>query len=287
MPWVSRRPPTLWQRMRRLRRTVLPAAGLLLIGLLVLVTRLQASGRDHPVRIAPPALEWELALGKTATPLAIEQMGGRSMDTAISTRVTEIGARLLRRSSAGSMPFEYQFIVLADARAFGLGLPGGPLLVSEGLLTRLTTDGEIAAVLARLAAEVVQRRLLLRLAESRQSNAEPLSELLGDANAAREADPAQLRRLAGLLLQDALLPVPVGDVGHASADALSARADAMAVRYLSQAGFDPRRLRDAYARLQDAEPWNTQHAPYADQERVIASELEDCYPAGVPEGLTQ
>lgn len=80
---------------------------------------------------------------------------------AMTRAVDLIGIRL-----TVGISHRYAFEVVIDQRAFGLSLPGGTIIVSSGLLRRLTTAEEVAGVLAHLVAHVEQGHVLSRTIQS-------------------------------------------------------------------------------------------------------------------------
>src|ERR671917_2984464 len=65
---------------------------------------------------------------------------------------------MVSRSAAGQSPYRFEFHVLDDPQTINaFALPGGQVFITEGLLKRLTTDGQIAGVLGHEIAHVVAR----------------------------------------------------------------------------------------------------------------------------------
>src|ERR671917_1370458 len=65
---------------------------------------------------------------------------------------------MVSRSAAGQSPYRFEFHVLDDPQTINaFALPGGQVFITEGLLKRLTTDGQVAGVLGHEIAHVIAR----------------------------------------------------------------------------------------------------------------------------------
>lgn len=130
--------------------------------------------------------------------------------------------------------FEYHFFVPRDPRANAFAVPGGFVYVNAGLLGRVQSEDELAAVLAHEVAHVNAHHI------ARQQEA---SQLLGYA---------QLLGMLASVVQPA-----VGAVTAAANSSVQLRyrreleqeADYLAVPYLEKAGYDPAGLADFFERL--------------------------------------
>ena len=111
--------------------------------------------KQHVGSITP---EQEVALGLQAAPEMAQQYGGLDPDREAQARVSRVGQRVVARSAAGKTPYRYEFHLLDDPETINaFALPGGQVFITEGLLKRLNSDGELAGVLGHETGHVVGR----------------------------------------------------------------------------------------------------------------------------------
>ncbi|TAK12416.1 MAG: M48 family peptidase [Anaerolineae bacterium] len=101
--------------------------------------------------------EQEVALGLQAAPEVSAQYGGPDRSQDVQAFLDAVGIRLVDSGIArGSYPFE--FTLLADAQTVNaFALPGGPVFMTAALYDRLTTEDQVAAVLAHEIVHVIGR----------------------------------------------------------------------------------------------------------------------------------
>ena len=111
--------------------------------------------KQHVAGITP---EQEVALGLQAAPEMVQQFGGLDPDPEAQQRVSQIGERLVSRTAAAQSPYQFEFHLLDDPETINaFALPGGQVFITEGLLKRLETDGQLAGVLGHEIGHVVGR----------------------------------------------------------------------------------------------------------------------------------
>ncbi|HEV8176246.1 MAG TPA: M48 family metalloprotease, partial [Gemmatimonadales bacterium] len=111
--------------------------------------------KQHVGDITP---EQEVALGLQAAPEMVQQFGGLDPDTEAQQRVSAVGERLISRTAAAQSPYTFQFHLLDDPETINaFALPGGQIFITEGLLKRLESDGQLAGVLGHEIGHVVGR----------------------------------------------------------------------------------------------------------------------------------
>jgi beta-barrel assembly-enhancing protease len=165
-------------------------------------------------------------------------------DPAVLGYVNRIGQRIA--SSLDDSFFDYHFSVVRDGSVNAFAVPGGYVYVNSGLLTRLSSDDELAAVLGHEIAHVHAHHL------SRQQEA---TQLLNYAT------------LLGALLS--IVQPAIGAVATATNAAVQLRysrdfeqeADYMGTRYARTAGYDPRAMLDFLQKLRDEQRLSPTSAP--------------------------
>jgi predicted Zn-dependent protease len=138
-------------------------------------------------------------------------------DTTLLERVRRVGMRVLEVE--GSPGRNWRFTVTDDNRTNAFVLPRGLVVIYAGLLRKIESDEQLAAIIANLAARhlVVERRA--------PSDEQAISQALeGFPN-----DPAKLE--AGLRKLQVLLQLAPEE---------EAEIDRLTLTYLARAGYDPR-----------------------------------------------
>ncbi|MGH8661685.1 MAG: M48 family metalloprotease [Burkholderiales bacterium] len=232
------------------------------------------TGEIQRVALSP---DQEIALGLQSAPQMAARFGGITRNERASALVKNVGQRLVARSVAGKSPYRFSFHVLADAKTINaFALPGGPVFITEGLLRLLRTEGEVAAVLGHEIGHVVARHGAEHLAKQQ------LTQGLVGAVAVGSGDygTAQMAQVIGSLV----------NMKYGRDDELES--DALGVRIMGEAGYDPRsmlRVMEVLARAsagaRQPDMLSTHPNPGNRAERIQA-EIAKRFPGGIPEGLT-
>jgi predicted Zn-dependent protease len=199
--------------------------------------------------LAGPALritpQQEASLGLQAAPAMAERHGGLSSDQAAQRRADRVCHELIEKTSAKASPYDFDCHVLADeATVDAFALPGGQVFVTEGLIVRLQSDGQLAGVLGHEIGHVVARHGAEHLAELQ------LPQGMNGATVLASYDPenpashhnAGVSALIGRLL----------DLRFSQRDELEA--DRLGARYMSEAGWNPEEMVEALRLLEASSP---------------------------------
>lgn len=163
-------------------------------------------------------------------------------DAEINSYLDQLAARL----AAGNVDIRRNFTVvgLQDDAINAFAVPGGVLGVNSGLILATQTESELAGVLAHEISHVTQRHIS-RLMEAQRRNLWPtLAALTAAIIAARSNSSAAM---AGITTAQALNMQTTLDFTRAH----EREADRIGMRYLQEAGFDPRGMADFFERLQN------------------------------------
>ena len=175
--------------------------------------------------------EQEIALGLQAAPEMAQQYGGLHPDQQAAARVKEIGNQLVAKTKAGSTPYKFDFHLLADENTINaFALPGGQIFITAGLLKNLQTEGQVAGVLGHEIGHVVARHSAEQIAKSQ------LTQGLTGAAAIAVYDPDRPSTAAGAAA--AAMIGKLMTLKYGRDDELES--DALGVRLLARAGYDPR-----------------------------------------------
>ncbi|MDZ7266472.1 MAG: M48 family metalloprotease [candidate division KSB1 bacterium] len=226
--------------------------------------------------------EQEIALGLQSAPQMAAQFGGLHPDQRAQALVDAVGQRLVQSSAAAQTPYPFEFSLLADEQTVNaFALPGGPIFITAALFERLQTEGQLAGVLGHEIGHVVARHSAEHIAKQQLTQgltgALVLSTYDPDNPGSRQT--AQIARVVGQLL----------NMKYGREDELES--DRLGVRFLADAGYDPRALigvmqilAEAGAGARQPEFFSTHPNP---ENRIaqIEAAIQERFPQGVPEGL--
>jgi predicted Zn-dependent protease len=227
-------------------------------------------------------VEQEIGLGRQAAPQMAAQYGGLSTNPEAQATVQRIGSAIVTASDAGKSPYPFEFHVLADQQTVNaFALPGGQIFVTEGLLRLLQSEGELAGVLSHEVFHVVGRHSAEQAARIQLAEGLTGAAVLAtyDPNDPQSAGSAQVAQLIGQMIT----------MRYGRGDELEA--DTNGVRYMSQAGYDPRamisvmqKLAQAGGEAQPPEFFSTHPSPDHRIEQIQQA-IKEQFPNGVPDHL--
>jgi predicted Zn-dependent protease len=230
-------------------------------------------------------VDQEVVLGLQTAPQMAEQFGGLHPDQRVQALVDEIGRQIVAQSDAKNTEYQFEFSVLADEETVNaFALPGGPIFITAGLLRQLETEGQLAGVLGHEIGHVVARHAAEHLAKAQ------LTEGLSGAAVIVASDPDN----PSSSQQAAAVAAVVGqlvNMRYGREDELES--DRLGVRFMADAGYDPRGmvrvmeiLAEAGGGAQQSEFFSTHPNPDRRIEQIQAA-IQEEFPEGVPEGLIQ
>ena len=235
--------------------------------------------KQHVAGITP---EQEVALGLQAAPEMVQQFGGLDPDTEAQARVSQIGERLISRTAAAQSPYRFEFHLLDDPETINaFALPGGQVFITEGLLKRLQTDGQVAGVLGHEIGHVVGRHGAEHIAKQQLTEGLTGAAVLAtyDPNNPSSQNSAAVAAMIGQL------------VGMRFGRQDELESDELGVRFTSEAGYDPRSMTALMKILDESseggrppEFFSTHPNPENRIQRIEAA-VKERYPEGVPAGL--
>ena len=235
--------------------------------------------KQHVAGITP---EQEVALGLQAAPEMEQQFGGLDPDKEMQARVARVGERLVSRTAAGKSPYHFEYHVLNDPETINaFALPGGQVFITEGLLRRLKTDGQLAGVLGHESGHVVARHGAEHIAKQQLTEGLTGAAVLAayDPN-----DPSSRNSAAVAAMVGQLVSMRFGRQDELEADRLG-------VRLSSEAGYDPRSMIELMKILDQSSQGNrppeffSTHPNPENRIQRIQQAIQEQYPNGVPEGL--
>ncbi len=153
----------------------------------------------------------------------------------VTDYIEELGRRISRNSP--SSPFEPKFYVIENDEINAFAIPGGSVFVHTGLIAAADDEAELAGVVAHEVGHVVRRHSARAL--SSQMTLDFAGDLFERVLLGEDSLPV-FDALTGLTQQWAILK-------HSRVD--ESEADAIAVRSLHRAGYDPTALTAFFEKL--------------------------------------
>ncbi|QHC86444.1 peptidase M48 Ste24p [Empedobacter brevis] len=171
--------------------------------------------------------EDEIAMGINSAPQMAREFGGLSQNVQYQELVKQVGTKIVNNSDARKTNYPFQFYVLVDNQTVNaFALPGGPIFITEALLTRLQNEDQLAGVLGHEVGHVIARHSAEQLSkqELSQGIAGAAGVAAGDANSAYYAQV-----VANMV-----------NMKYGRDDELES--DDLGVRFMIQAGYNPEAL---------------------------------------------
>ena len=253
------------------------AAGLVIFALVSYQCSSQynpVTGEEQHIALAP---QQEIALGLRAAPEMIQQHGGLHGDPRAQALVDQVGNRIVQQSRAGKTEWQFDFHLLADPRTVNaFALPGGQIFITDALFRRLKTEGQLAGVLGHEVGHVVARHSAQRIAKDQLTQGITGAVLVASGGGSGEA---QLAMMIGNMV----------NMKYGREDEL--QSDELGVRFMSEAGYDPRALIGVMEILNEASggqappEFMSTHPSTPNRVATIQEAIDDVFPNGVPEGL--
>lgn len=223
----------------------------------------------------------EIALGMQSAPQMSRAFGGPANDPAAQALVNEIGNELVQNSDAKRSPYRFRFQVLDDNRTVNaFALPGGPVFITEALLKRLKTKGQIAGVLGHEIGHVVARHSAEHIAKQQ------LTQGLTGAAVLATYDPDDPNSRNSAMMASLIGQVVTMKFGRQD----ELESDRLGVKFMTQAGYDPHAMLDVMDVLKAASgsrqiEFFSTHPNPENRSARIKEAIEKEFPNGVPSGL--
>jgi len=228
-------------------------------------------------------VDQEIAMGLQSTPEMEAEFGGLDADQSLQAKVEQIGEKVVAASDAKGSGYPFAFHLLADTKTVNaFALPGGQVFITRALLNLLDTEGEVAGVLGHEVGHVVGRHTSEQIAKSQliQGLAGAAGAGLYDPNHPQSATAAQMAMLVGNMIN---MKYSRGD---------ESQADQLGVRFMVEAGYDPRSMLKVMQILKESGGGGSQpefmssHPDPGNRMEAIQKEIDAEFPNGVPDGMT-
>ncbi len=177
--------------------------------------------------------EQDIAIGRKYAPKVEKALGGRIDSNDLQKYVDRVGQRIARASHRPDL--EYHFIAVKHESVNALAVPGGHIFVLKGMLEKLTTEAQLAALLGHEVAHVVARDSMAALSRKQALDVLLMGAMFGGA-------PAEAVR--GASVTRLFL-----DLRYSREDEYEA--DLAGLDYMVAAGYDPQEAMDLIGRLEN------------------------------------
>jgi predicted Zn-dependent protease len=97
----------------------------------------------------------DVEIGTKYAPEIEKQLGGRIQNETLQNYIDSVGQKVARVSHKPY--FEYHFVALEDDTVNAFALPGGHIFITKGMLQKLDSEAQLAAILAHETTHVVAR----------------------------------------------------------------------------------------------------------------------------------
>lgn len=177
--------------------------------------------------------EEDVKLGRRYAPEIEAALEGRIPDENVQSYVHRVGQRIARVCHRPDLA--YHFTAVDEEAVNAIAVPGGYIYITKGLLKELTSEAQLAAVLAHEVGHVVARDTMAAM--SRQLG---MTALVAAAHAS--GAPSDATQAAGFITAVLSLQYSREDEKDADLTGLS---------YMVQAGYDPQGMVETMQTLQD------------------------------------
>ncbi|MBN1807008.1 MAG: M48 family metalloprotease [Sedimentisphaerales bacterium] len=97
----------------------------------------------------------DLEIGQQYAPEIEKELGGKIEDEELQNYINSVGQKIARISHKPN--WEYHYVAVNDKSINASAVPGGHIFITKGMLEKLQTEAQLAAILAHETAHVVAR----------------------------------------------------------------------------------------------------------------------------------
>ncbi len=238
------------------------------------------TGEKQRVQLSP---RQEVVIGLKSRNQLAQQHGGLYPDETLQNYIDQVGNRIVKDSGAAESSYPFEFHLLKDPRTINaFALPGGQVFITAALLSRLSTESQLAGVLGHEVGHVIARHGAEHLA--RQNLGSALVNAVGIA----ASDSPEGSRQAAALAQgiNQLVNLKYGRNDELESDQLG-------FRFMTEAGYDPEGLVELMRILGSASGGSrspeflSTHPDPGNRIENLRALIKEAYPNGVPGELDE
>ncbi|MEO5581573.1 MAG: M48 family metalloprotease [Saprospiraceae bacterium] len=181
--------------------------------------------------------EQEITLGLQSAPAMAQEFGGLYPDERAQAYVKQVGHRIEQNSDVQTSGYQYDFHLLADPKVVNaFALPGGQIFITKALFSRLQNEDQLAGILGHEISHVVARHGSQQMAKQ---------ELIQGVTGAAVIAAGDYSSAQGIQMIANLISMKYGRDQESQADDLG-------VRFIIEAGSDPKALIDVMHIIEEA-----------------------------------
>lgn len=188
------------------------------------------TGQEELMFFSP---EEDVKLGRKYGPEIEKELGGRIPDENLQGYINRVGQKIARVCHRPDLA--YHFTAVNEESENAIAVPGGYIFITRGLLENLTSEAQLAAILAHEVGHVVARDTMAAMSRQIGMTALVAAAHIGGA-------PSDVSRAAGFITAVLSLQYSREDEKDADLTGLS---------YMTQAGYDPHGIVETMQILQD------------------------------------
>ena len=188
------------------------------------------------------SVEDDFTLGKAVAPEILKYLDGRIPDERLQRYIDRIGQKIAL--VCHHPDWEYHFTAVEHESVNALALPGGYIFITRGMLEKLETEAQLAAILGHETTHVVARHSMAQISKRRVMNVATLATL------ASGAAPPEVMQLTMITNQ-------VMTMQYSRQD--EKEADLAGLDYMVAAGYDPNGMLEIMRILQKEHPGGKQY----------------------------
>jgi predicted Zn-dependent protease len=173
----------------------------------------------------------EISMGQDAAKQVKETMPAYP-DAQLQAYVSGIGMKIAKASERPNLP--WSFTVLDDSTVNAFALPGGPIFITRGILSYMTSEAELASVLGHEIGHVTARH------SAGQVTKQEIAQVGLGVASVLSPTAAAIGQAAGSGLQLLFLKYSRDD---------ERQADQLGFRYMHKQGYDPRQMAEMFKTL--------------------------------------
>jgi beta-barrel assembly-enhancing protease len=192
------------------------------------------TGEEEPMFMS---VDQELALGRQLAPEVEKLLNGAIPNEPLQRYVNRVGQRIARFSHHPD--WEYRYVAVEDTMINALALPGGHVYITRGLLEKMTSEAQLAGILAHETVHIVARDSAVAMSKEKLMNAGFLAAIAASATGKMDPGALQAAQLSGYFVM----------LRYSRQD--EEEADLGGLDYMVEAGYNPQAMVDTMQMFHD------------------------------------
>ena len=189
------------------------------------------TGEEEPMFMS---VDEELALGRQLAPEVEKLLNGAIPNETLQRYIDRVGQRIARFSQRPD--WEYRYVAVEDTMVNALALPGGHVYITRGLLEKMTSEAQLAGILAHETVHIVARDSAVAMSKAKILD---YGLIAAAASGRVEGRALQAVQLSGYFIM----------LRYSRQD--EEEADLGGLDYMVEAGYNPQAMVDTMQMFQD------------------------------------